>query len=63
MSQELRNQALEAISWRLGFSAFGELREWLEMDREFVIQHFMGRIKQGDMISMQEWLDALEVEA
>jgi hypothetical protein len=63
MSQELRSQALEAISWRLGFSAFGKLREWLELDKEFVIQHFMGRIEQGSLITEQEWLESLEVKA
>ena len=63
MSQELRSQALEAISWRLEHSAFGKLRVYLDLDAESIIQYFMDRIEQGDMITEQEWLETQEVEA
>ena len=62
MSQELRSQAMEAIEWRLRYPAFGKLRSFFEGptadadEAEFIIQHFMDRIEQGDMITEREWI-------
>tara|TARA_B100000424_G_C22872082_1_gene464396 strand:+ start:864 stop:1124 length:261 start_codon:yes stop_codon:yes gene_type:complete len=62
--EDTRHQALEAIGWRLKYSAFGKLRSAFEDgDSEFIIQHFMDRIESGDMIDEQEWLKTQEVKA